>query len=171
MSRTPWRNPVRMADAVTDTIRRLGLEVGIRRHDVWRVWPIVVGPEIARHAQPHAVSHGRLIVHVTDPVWLHHLSMMRHRLVPALNEKLAPAEIRELVLRVGELLAVPAGPLPKTASAEPTQGVHPKRLAEIDEMLSPLADAPFRDALRRIWLRASRESRDPAGRRDAKRIR
>jgi hypothetical protein len=87
--------------------------------------------------------------------------MMRHRLVPVLNEKLAPAEIRELVLRVGEVPAIPAGPSPKTLLPEPTLRVHPARLAEIDETLSSLGDAPFREALRRVWLRASRETGEP----------
>jgi hypothetical protein len=157
----PWRQPVRIADAVAATLHRLGLEGRIRQNDIWRVWSLVVGPEIARHAQPHAIWHGRLVVHVTDSVWLHHLSMMRHRLVPALNEKLAPAEVRELVLRVGEVPTVPAGPSPKTTPPEPTQGIPPSRLAEIDETLASVGDAPFRDALRRIWLRSSRDSRPP----------
>jgi hypothetical protein len=163
MSRPGWRHPVRIADALTATFQRLGLESRMRQHDIWRVWPLVVGPEIARHAQPRSIPQGRLIVHVTDSVWLHHLSMMRHRLVAALNEKLSPVEIRELVLRVGEVPALPAGPSPKTIPPEPTQGVPPDRLAEIDETLDTIGEAPFRDALRRIWLRASRESHPSRG--------
>jgi len=162
--RPGWRHPVRIGDALSATLQRLGLEGRIRQHDLWRVWPLVVGPEIARHAQPHTIAQGRLIVHVTDSVWLHHLSMMRHRLVPALNEKLAPAGIRELVLRVGEVPVVPAGPSPKAVPTEPTRGVHPARLAEIDKTLSSLGDAPFREALRRVWLRASRSARPDASR-------
>jgi hypothetical protein len=82
--------------------------------------------------------------------------MMRHRLVVALNEKLAPAEVRELVLRVGEIAAVPLSAVPRTdARAEPLETIDPARVAEIDAALAPLGDAPFRDALRRLWLRAS----------------
>jgi hypothetical protein len=161
MSRSTWRRPVKIADALTVTLQRLGLQDRIRQHDIYRVWPLVVGREIARHAQPHAILHGRLIVHVSDSVWLHHLSMMRHRLVPVLNEQLAPAVIREMVLRIGEVPSVPAGPSPKAAPPEPTRGVDPARLAEIDETLAAVGDAPFRDALRRIWLRSSGERRVP----------
>jgi hypothetical protein len=154
---------VRIGDAVSATLQRLGLEGRIRQHDIWRVWPLVVGPEIARHAQPRAIAQGRLIVHVTDSIWLHHLRMMRHRLVPALNERLAPAEIREMVLRVGELPVVPEGPSPKRARQEGSGRLDPTRLAEIDTALSSLADAPFREALRRLWLRASEERRSIPG--------
>jgi len=164
MSRPVWRPPVKIADAVSATLQRLGLESRVRQHDIWRVWPLVVGPQIARHAQPHSLWHGRLIVHVTDSVWLHHLSMMRHRLVVALNEKLTPAEIREMVLRVGEISAVPMGAAPKVdAPTEAQRTIDPARAAEIEEALAPLGDAPFRDALRRLWLRAARDRQPPSG--------
>lgn len=158
MRRPGWRQPVRIADALASALERLGLEGRVRQHEIWRIWPVVVGPEIAKHAQPHSLSHGRLVIHVTDSVWLHHLSMMRHRLVAALNEKLKPAEVREMILRVGEIAAVPEGPSPPPVQPEPACGVDPACVAAIDRALAPLGDAPFRDALRSLWLRASRES-------------
>lgn len=163
MSRPGWRQPVKIADAVSGALQRLGLEGRVRQHDIWRIWPSVVGSQIARHAQPYSVWQGRLIIHVTDSVWLHHLSMMRHRLVHALNERLTPAEIREMVLRVGEVPIVPVGPPPSQPRPVPTGVVDPARIAEIDSALAPLADAPFCEALRRLWLRASQEAAASAG--------
>ena len=163
MSPQGWRQPVTMAEAISAALQRLGLEGRFRQHDLWRVWSAIVGPQIARHAQPHSFRQGRLVVHVTDPIWLHHLSMMRHKLAAALNEKLAPAEIREMILRVGEVPETLAGPSPRTTPVEPTQGVDPTRVSEIDASLALLGDAPFRDALRRLWLRASRESGTSSG--------
>jgi len=157
MSRPAWRQPVQIADAVSATLQRLGLEGRVRQHEIWRVWPHAVGPQIAQHAQPHSLWHGRLVVHVTDSVWLYHLSMMRHRLVTVLNEQLKPTEIREIVLRVGEVAVAPVGPSPGPVRPEPAGGVDPVRAAEIDRILAPLGDAPFRDALRQLWLRAARE--------------
>lgn len=162
MSRPGWRQPVKIADAVSAALQRLGLEGRVRQHDIWRIWPLVVGPQIARHAQPFSVWQGRLIIHVTDSVWLHHLSMMRHRLVQALNERLKPAEIREMVLRIGEVPVTPIGPSPRQTRSAPTSGVDPARIAEIEDALAPLGDAPFREALRQLWLRASQESASSA---------
>ncbi len=158
MKRPGWRQPVAIADALASALERLGLEGRLRQHEIWRVWPTVVGRDIATHAQPHSLSHGRLVVHVTDSVWLHHLSMMRHRLVAALNEKLKPAEVREMILRVGEIASVPASPSPPPTRSDPIGEVDPACVAAIERALVPLGDAPFRDALRRLWLRASRES-------------
>jgi hypothetical protein len=163
MSRPGWRQPVKIADAVAVTLQRLGLAGRIRQHDVWRIWPLVVGPQIAHHAQPHSISHGRLIIHVTDSVWLHHLSMMRHRLVAALNEQLKPAEVREVILRVGEVPLSPIGPSPGAAGSDPARGVDPARIAEIERALAPLGDAPFREALRQLWLRATHASAAATG--------
>lgn len=163
MSRPGWRQPVKIADAISAALQRLGLESRVRQHEIWRVWPLVVGPQIARHAQPYSVWQGRLIVHVTDSVWLHHLSMMRHRLVQAVNARLAPAEIRELILRVGEVPAAPVGPPPPQPRSASVGEVDPVRMSEIQDALAPLGDAPFHDALRQLWLRASRETATSGG--------
>lgn len=155
MSRPAWRRPVQIAEAVPGAFQRLGLDTRFRQSEVWRVWPTVVGPQIARHAQPHAVWHGRLIVHVTDPVWLHHLSMMRHRVIAALNEKLRTTVVRELILRVGEVPGLPThppGPLRQAEDPPPD----PDQVARVEALLAPLGDAPFRDALYRLLLRSAR---------------
>jgi hypothetical protein len=157
MSRSAWRQPVRIADAISGAFQRLGLDSRFRQSEIWGVWPAVVGPQIARHAQPHAILHGRLIVHVTDPVWLHHLSMMRPRVIAALNEKLKASTVRELILRVGEVtepLAAPPGPPSPTPEPPPD----PTRTARVEALLAPLGDAPFCDVLRRLLARALQTS-------------
>lgn len=171
MSRSGWREPVQIADAVTATLRRLGLDGRYREHGIWRVWPQTVGPEIAQHAQPHSLRHGRLVVHVTDSVWLYHLSMMRHRILAALNERLKPTEVREIALRVGEVVPTPTASWPPRSSPAPTCRVDPVRVAEIDRALAPLGDAPFRDVLRTLWLRAAGESAAEAQHQDTRQSR
>jgi predicted nucleic acid-binding Zn ribbon protein len=153
-----WRRPVRISDAVSAALRRLGLEERLRQHEIWRVWPAVVGSQIAQHAQPHAVWQGRLIVHVTDPVWLHHLSMMRHRLIPALNEKLQVPVVREMILRVGELPALPPAASSSSPRTQHLPSAEPAEEARVQALLAPLGDAPFCEVLRRLLLRASRRS-------------
>jgi hypothetical protein len=163
MTRSPWRQPVRIADAVPGTFQRLGLEARFRQSKVWSVWPTVVGLQIVRHAQPHAIWHGRLVVHVTDPVWLHHLSMMRHRVIAALNEKLGSTVVREMVLRVGEVPARPTDP-PGRPGLNKTTAPDPAHLARVEDLLAPLGDAPFRDALYRLLLRAHRPTNQGSSR-------
>ena len=155
MSRSAWRQPVRIADAIPGAFRRLGLDNRFRQSEIWSVWPAVVGPQIARHAQPHAIFHGRLIVHVTDPVWLHHLSMMRPRVITALNEKLRTSTVRELILRVGEVAAPPAA-FPDPLHPIQEAPLDPTQIARVKALLAPLGDTPFREVLQRLLLRAYR---------------
>jgi predicted nucleic acid-binding Zn ribbon protein len=158
MSRSPWRRPVRISEALSAAFRRLGLEERLRQHEIWRVWSGVVGPQIAQHAQPHAIWQGRLIVHVTDPVWLHHLSMMKHRLVPALNEELRASAVREMILRVGEIPDLPQATAIRPPRMDPVPPPDPTEAARVEALLAPLGDAPFCDALRRLLHRASGRS-------------
>ncbi len=160
MRRQAWRQPVRAADALSAAFQRLGLMDRLRQHELWRVWPRAVGPHIARHAQPKEIRHGRLVVHVTDPIWLHQLSMMRHKLVAALNGQLGSTIVREMALRIGELpemsLFPGSGPISPAEDVQPD----PARLAKIQALLAPLGDAPFREELFRLLVRASVATRE-----------
>jgi predicted nucleic acid-binding Zn ribbon protein len=144
---------VRIAEALSSALARLGVEPRLREHEVFRIWASVVGEAIARHAEPQGLKHGRLLVHVTDPIWLHQLSMMRHRILEVLRARLGPA-VRELVLRIGEVSPRPAGPgQPEVVAVAPPD---PRRLAEIETILAPLKDEPARQAFRRLLLRHER---------------
>jgi hypothetical protein len=158
MSRLTRRQPVRIGAAIPEAFQRLGLEARYRQGKVWMVWPAVVGGHIARRAQPHALWRGRLIVHVTDPVWLHHLSMLRHQVTAALNERLGGSVVRELILRVGEVPAMPVQP-PVGSSHAQALPPDPVLRARVDALITPLGDVPFREELSRLLLRALGGSR------------
>lgn len=155
MSRSRWRQPVRIVEAIPVTFQRLGLEGRFRQGKIWAVWPTIVGPHIARRAQPHGLWQGRLIVHVTDPVWLHHLSMMRHQVMAALNEKLGGSAVRDLVLRIGEVPVMPIQP-PLSSGERQALPPDPALRAQVEALVDPLGDVPFREALCRLLSRALR---------------
>jgi predicted nucleic acid-binding Zn ribbon protein len=151
-----WRPPVPVAEAVSSALKLLGVEGRVRQGELWQVWSTVVGPQIASHAQPQTISQGRLIVHVTDPVWLHQLSMMRHTLLAALNERFGPPAFREIVLRIGPVQALPVRPDPGSFAPEPERPLDPETSGRIEELLSPVQDTPFAEALRRLLRRSAR---------------
>jgi predicted nucleic acid-binding Zn ribbon protein len=156
-----WQPPTRLADVLPGALQRLGLDRRYREHELWAIWPTVVGAQIARHACPRSLHRGRLVVHVTDPVWLHQLSMLRHRLVGALNAKLSEATVREMVLRIGEVPA-PTFEKPQPAMLAEERSADPVDTARVETLLEPLADAPFREALRKLLLRSSPSARGKA---------
>jgi hypothetical protein len=158
VSRSTWRQPVKIAEAIPSAFQHLGLEGRFRQGKIWSVWPEVVGLPITRHAQPHGLWQGRLIVHVTDPVWLHHLSMMRHRVMAALNEKLGGSVVRDVVLRIGEVPAMPAQPTGPARGGLQAPPPHPSLHARVEALVAPLGDVPFREALCHLLLRALRSN-------------
>jgi len=52
-------------------------------------WPGVVGPEVARNAQPRTLRAGRLVVATSSSVWAQTLQHMAGEILPRLNEALA----------------------------------------------------------------------------------
>ncbi|HSD50965.1 MAG TPA: DUF721 domain-containing protein [Candidatus Methylomirabilis sp.] len=152
---------MRIAEAIPVAFQRLGLEARFRQGKIWAVWPTIVGPHIARRAQPHGLWQGRLIVHVTDPVWLHHLSMMRHQVMAALNEKLGGSIVRDLVLRIGEVQAMPVQP-PMSPGKNQAPPLDPDLCAKVEALVAPLGDVPFREELCRLLFRSLRSGISPS---------
>lgn len=147
-----WRPIRRLGDSLSDSLSRLGLEQRIKQYAIFTVWPTVVGPQLAGQAHPQRFANGKLIVHVTNSLWLYQMTMMRPRLLAALRAAIAPGELREIVLRVGPIArTVP----PASTGPEPTKPerlLTPEQVGEIERYLDQLGEAPFREALRRLWI-------------------
>lgn len=137
------------------------------------VWPEVVGPEVARNAQPRTLRAGRLVVATSSSVWAQTLQHMAGEIVPRLNEALAvgsegavdgekPADalmIREAVFR-------PAGWDPGAAAgAAPALGAPPGDLDRGSVGWGAKGPGPRRPDGRR--LTAEEESAVEAVRREA----
>lgn len=74
------------------------------------VWPEVVGPEVARNAQPRTLRGGRLVVATSSSVWAQTLQHMAGEIVPRLNEALAVgSEEPTGVVHIREAVFRPAG--------------------------------------------------------------
>ena len=67
---------------------------------IWKVWNDVVGPAIARHAQPHWIKDGRLRVQVSDPIWLQELGFAADDIKQRLNRKLGRTSVERLEFRL-----------------------------------------------------------------------
>ncbi|MGD2125378.1 MAG: DUF721 domain-containing protein [Desulfobacteraceae bacterium] len=67
---------------------------------IWRVWDEVVGPAIARNAQPLWIKEGRLRVKVSDPIWLQELGFVEGTIREKLNTKLARKAVDRIEFRL-----------------------------------------------------------------------
>ena len=68
---------------------------------VWDLWDNAVGSEIAANARPAAYKGRRLLVHVSNSNWLHHLRFMERDLIARINGALGAERIESIQLKIG----------------------------------------------------------------------
>lgn len=72
---------------------------------IWKVWDDVVGPAIARNAQPFRIKNRRLRVRVTDPIWYQELKFMEESVREKLNQTLGRNAVDKIEFSVGRRLS------------------------------------------------------------------
>lgn len=83
-------------------LRSRGLMEGVERASILLHWSDLVGPEIARVAQPKGFDDGTLFVEVRSSAWLMELRMMQRRLLARLNEDRRRRVFEKIVFRLAE---------------------------------------------------------------------
>ena len=68
--------------------------------DIWKVWGDVVGPFIARNAQPLRIREKRLRVRVADPIWLQELGLQEQDIREKLNRRLGRTAVERIEFRL-----------------------------------------------------------------------
>ncbi len=96
--------PEAIGPIVRKIVSRLGLEGLATSSRVFEVWNSVVGPAIARHAQPYSLRDGTLIVNVESSVWLSQLDRYRKKQIrEKLNRSLPHPLVKRIIFRFGEV--------------------------------------------------------------------
>ncbi len=101
------RNPPKQMDGIAGVLHRALSRIGLDRElDDYRViqlWDEVVGPTVARNAQPTRLDSKRLVVVVRSAPWLQELGMLRRDLCTRLNAAMGRNVINEIFLVVGKI--------------------------------------------------------------------
>ena len=136
-------------------LQRLGLEVGMANVVVHRVWPHVVGEEVARRSQPGLLRKGRLQVTVADAVWLQQLTMLKPAILASLESHLGSRAVRDIFFTLGPCPDA-AAPRPEPVSRGQGDPPSPELEERLREILQPVRDSECREVLARIlrktWL-------------------
>jgi hypothetical protein len=121
---------------------------------VWDIWEEVVGPQIAGKTRPEALRNGVLVVSVTSSVWMQELSFMKQKILDRINQTLAPATIREIRFKLGDIQQAGAGcdeePLPQLTEEE--QEVIAQHTASIE-------DQGLRESLQKLFTASRRRKK------------
>jgi hypothetical protein len=95
--------PLRVADLLRNVVGRLGIERDLDDYRIWAAWDEVVGPAVARNAQPIRLDRSKLVVAVKNATWMQELSLLRHDLCSRLNAWMGREVITEIFLVVGRI--------------------------------------------------------------------
>ena len=68
---------------------------------IWKVWEEALGPAIAKNAWPSWIKNGRLIVKVSDPIWLQELKFVGEDIRNKLNRRLGRTAVEKIEFKIG----------------------------------------------------------------------
>jgi len=146
----------RVGDILEHSLKRLDPSGRLREYGVWPIWNEIVGPTIARNAQPEKVRNGTLFVKVTSPVWMQQLQYVKEMIAEKLNGSLGSDVVKNIFFFVGKLESVPASATEDPASTEAPSRVKTQLQ---DEQLQPIKDPETRRALKRLFAAYSRKGK------------
>lgn len=79
-------SPERLADLLSQFLKRRGLDARVRQSAVLDEWGTLVGPEIAAVTRPLSIAEdGTLFVAVRNHAWMSELTMMERELLASVN--------------------------------------------------------------------------------------
>ncbi|MBK8646641.1 MAG: DUF721 domain-containing protein [Gemmatimonadetes bacterium] len=79
-------SPERLADLLSQFLKRTGMDARIKQSAVLEQWPSLVGPEIAGATQALSITDdGTLFVAVRSHAWMSELTMMERELLASVN--------------------------------------------------------------------------------------
>jgi len=141
-----------LAPLLTQTLERRGLGRVVLLSRLLQHWPEIVGPQLAKVAQPEGVRSRVLFIAVADAVWLQQLKFYQSQVLQNMRRVLGDIPIHRLhctlatpsrSARPSEARSSEAGPdsLPLTAEEE----------RQVVTGTDSIADPELRELVRRTW--------------------
>jgi predicted nucleic acid-binding Zn ribbon protein len=91
--------PKTLADALSRTMKDLGITAKMREYDVVNLWPSIVGEQIARVATAESIANGKLLVRVTRSTWRNELTFLKQELIARINEAMKQDIVKDIIFR------------------------------------------------------------------------
>ena len=115
--------------------------------EIWQQWDAVVGPMIAKRAQPLRLVNGVLTIVVSNGPWMQQLSFMKRELAERLNERLGETRIQEIILKTGR---VAASAQPEAEARSYRKSLSPEQIADINRRAEELPDPELQQAFSQL---------------------
>jgi hypothetical protein len=135
----------RLSLTLGKVLKARGYQGRLHEYRIFGQWERMVGPLIARHAQPQAVRGSKLALVVDSPAWMQQLTLLKPELIEKVNRTLGREAIRDLTLKLGEIVMDH-----EHAPEEPVVPLGPDERATIEQCVAKIGDVATRDAVRRV---------------------
>ncbi len=108
------KKPARVGSLIPNLLKSIESSFPTGGHRVWEVWDEVVGPEIAKRAQPLELRGANLTLGVSSSPWLQQLTFLAPDIIESLNKKLGKKVVGKIRCRLATI-----EPPPKPVRPEP----------------------------------------------------
>ena len=87
---------ISIGDAVKEFLQSQGFTEKIEQADVIRMWPEIVGEQVASMTEAKRISKGLLTVKVADSAWRNELVYMRETLRRKINSRIGKDLVKDI---------------------------------------------------------------------------
>lgn len=136
-----------IGDLVEQLLASKGLTTQLKKYQTWSCWNDVVGPQIARHAQPLRIRDRILEVRVAQPAWMQQLQLLKPKILKQLNERLDGDLLDDIFLKRGEVTPPETAPTNKPKTTAPLTD---DDRSHINDMLEEVDDPDLRESLAKL---------------------
>jgi len=135
-----------------------GYDKKLQQYRAWAIWDEVVGPQIARHAQPLRIRESILEVRVENPTWMQQLQLLKPKILKELNGRLGETSLSDIYWKRGK---IEKEEIPKTVEPElpPLSAEH---AANIEKLTCAITDSELRQRLKQLLIQAARHEQQDA---------
>jgi hypothetical protein len=130
-----------VGDLVEQLLISKGFSAQLKKYRTWTCWNDVVGPQIARFAQPLRIRDRILEIRVSQPVWMQQLQLLKPKILKQLNERLGEELLDDIFLKRGPVTPPEAAPTTRPKVVKPLTDEDRTR---IDAMLAEIDDPALR---------------------------
>ncbi len=131
-----------------------------RAQVLWRQWPHLFGPQLARHAEPVHIHQGILTVRVDTAAWMTELAFLKPDMLDKLQPLLPPGSLRDIRFQQGTLSSQTVVTAPAPRPVIPAASAAERRRIETE--CATIKDEQLRRSVYRFLLRVHVAHRVPA---------
>jgi hypothetical protein len=135
--------------ALDRSLRDLGLQKRLKTEQLTVLWPRIVGPSVAKIANPAQFRNGTLFIDVADHVWMQELKFQEVELIRRLNDALHEPLVRRLFFQLAR--TVPPEPsIPRESTTAPLVAtpLDPQQELALEREVASVRDPELREILK-----------------------